>query len=492
MSSAQASVASAKQAALDTLLPDATRQLEAFAGGDLCNDSRRVAPGDIFLALPGAAVDGRQYIAEALSAGACLVLAEAQDGLPGDDRVLAVSQLRDKLPDLVKGFYRDPSSGMSVLAVTGTNGKTSVVEFTGQLLRALGVSTGCIGTLGARTESRPASALNTTPDLLALTRQLRSWLDVGVNHVAMEASSHALAQGRLLGMQLHSACFTNLSRDHLDYHGSVEEYAAAKLSLFTDFGLTRAIYNADDAIAARVAEIATAEVVGISCADPGADVLVEISDPTRFALDLKTPWGETTVAPSLSGRFNAFNVAAAITGVVGMGFAFNTVCDAANDLCPIPGRMERFTDAQGFQVVVDYAHTPDALENALRALKPETIGRLWVVFGCGGDRDTGKRPMMGEVACHWADEVIVTSDNPRGESPELIARDILQACNGNTRTELDRESAIAVAMAGAASGDTILVAGKGHEDYQEVSGVRTPFDDREVVLRLLRTEEVVR
>ena len=491
MSAAETFLSPERQALLGALLPGERRLPEALPDGDLCTDSRLVTPGDIFLALPGFSADGRQYIGEALDRGAALVLAEACEGLAAHDRVLAVSDLSKELPSLARDFYQDPSSTMNLLAVTGTNGKTSVVEFSAHLLRAIGLAVGCIGTLGSRTEAEPVAAANTTPDILALTRQLRSWRDRGVEHVAMEASSHALAQGRMSGLRLHSACFTNLSRDHLDYHGTLQRYATAKLSLFTDFNLASAIYNADDPVARRVAELADTETLSVSLVDRNAHVFVEVVDPRRFVIALATPWGHRTIAPSLCGQFNAFNVAAAIACVVSMGFDFDRVCAAAEGLQPIPGRMERFTSETGCLMVVDYAHTPDALENSLRALRSETPGRLWAVFGCGGDRDAGKRPQMGKVATQLADRIIVTSDNPRSEDPAAIAREVVSVCDNRAEVVLDRAAAIRLAVANALPGDTVLIAGKGHENYQETAGVRVPFDDRAILRQELGGKEEV-
>ncbi|MCH1491965.1 MAG: UDP-N-acetylmuramoyl-L-alanyl-D-glutamate--2,6-diaminopimelate ligase [Luminiphilus sp.] len=458
--------------------------------GQMTLDSRWIERGDVFVALPGLEHDGRDFISGALDKGAAAVFAEA-DGYSGtDERVVAVPGLDDLLPGLVKGFYNDPSQSMQLAAVTGTNGKTSVVELTAQLLRLLGKRAGCIGTLGARLDYPPAAVTNTTPDLISITRQLAAWRQQDVRHVAMEASSHALDQGRLRGLSLHTAVFTNLTRDHLDYHVSERAYADAKLSLFSNFELRRAVFNADDPIACEVADIVGDSAIGISMEDGRGDVRIALRSQRPMIIDIESPWGSAVLEIPLSGRFNAFNVTAAIVTAVGLGFDFDRSCAAVGELLPVAGRMERSMTPEGVLVVVDYAHTPDALENALAALQPETAGLLWVVFGCGGDRDPGKRSLMGGAAQRWADRMVVTSDNPRGESPEAIIDDIVQGCQTRVEMEPDRAAAIRYALGAARAGDTLLIAGKGHEDYQEIKGQRLPFSDRQVVKELLAASGV--
>lgn len=467
------------------VLPDQVRR-----AGQMTLDSRWVERGDVFVALPGLAHDGRDFISDALDQGAAAVFAEA-DGYSGtDERVVAVPGLDDLLPRLVKDFYDDPSQSMQLAAVTGTNGKTSVVELTAQLLRLLGERAGCIGTLGARLDYPPAAVTNTTPDLISITRQLAAWRQQEVRHVAMEASSHALDQGRLRGLSLHTAVFTNLTRDHLDYHGSERAYADAKLSLFSSFELRRAVFNADDPFACEVADIVGDSAIGISMEGGRGDVRIALRSQRPMVIDIESPWGSAVLEIPLSGRFNAFNVTAAIVTAVGLGFDFDRSCAVVGELLPVAGRMERSMTPGGVLVVVDYAHTPDALENALAALQPETAGLLWVVFGCGGDRDPGKRSLMGGAAERWADRVVVTSDNPRGESPEAIIDDIVQGCQTLVEMEPDRAAAIRYALGAARAGDTLLIAGKGHEDYQEIKGQRLPFSDRQVVEELLAASEV--
>lgn len=460
--------------------------LAAVRATEILLDSRRVSPGAVFVAIPGSRGDGRDHIPAALAGGAVAVLAEAGRELRADPRVVAIDGLRAQCGTLARRFYGNPSAAQSLVAVTGTNGKTSVADYVVQLLRALGRPAGCIGTLGARLSTAVVEATNTTPDVFTLNRQLRRWLDQGVRFVALEASSHALDQGRLDGLDLRVGVFTNLTRDHLDYHGSEAAYAAAKLRLFRDFELDTAIFNADDPVAARVAALCTDRAIGITTGTAAAPVRVAARETAgQLMLALSTPWGDGSVSLGLAGRFNAFNASAAMVAVTRLGFDFERVCEAAAGLTPVPGRMERVDNRRGINVVVDYAHTPDALGNALASLREATSGRLWVVFGCGGDRDVGKRGLMGEVARRGADRLVVTSDNPRSESPEVIIAAVLEGAGPDALVEPDRAAAIRQALAAAAPGDTVLIAGKGHEDYQEIAGVRQPFSDVEVARRCL-------
>lgn len=455
---------------------------------DLTLDSRDVKPGSVFIAVPGVAGDGRDFIADALSSGAAAVVAEAANDFVFDDaRVLLVPDLRGRLPALARRFYADPSASMALVAVTGTNGKTSVTDFVAQMLRRLGVATGSIGTLGARLVDSVVEARNTTPDLFSLNRQLCEWLNQDVDHVVMEASSHALDQGRMHGLNIHTGVFTNLSRDHLDYHGDEAAYLEAKLRLFTDFPLKRAIYNADDPAARRIPALAGCPSLGVSFDYAEADVFVQLLDVRQgLAIRLHSPWGTRDIHAPLSGAFNAFNVVVAVLAVTGLGYPLPDVVAAAEQLLPVPGRMQSVSVPADIRVLVDYAHTPDALENALNALRGAGESELWVVFGCGGDRDRGKRQLMGHVASTLADRVVVTSDNPRTEPPEKIIEDILSGIGADVDVIGDRAAAIEFAIVNAAPGATVLLAGKGHETYQEVSGRRSAFDDGEVAAAALR------
>ena len=448
---------------------------------NLTLDTRALEPGDVFIALPGAEHDGRDFIEPALAAGAVAVLAESGRELNRDDeRVISVSGLKGELGALANRLYGSPSGDLKVVAATGTNGKTSVVDLTAQMLRRTGRKTGTVGTLGMRLDQQPTETRNTTPDCLALHRQLRQWRDHGVECVALEASSHALDQGRLDGLAVDVGVFTNLSRDHLDYHHSMDAYCEAKLKLFREFEPASRIYNADDEAVVAHPDVWRLGGFGVSIASANAEISIEVEQAIPLVLKLCTPWGDGRLRTALSGRFNAFNVGASLTAVLSLGVDFSEALAAAEELEPVVGRLQAVGDEADIRVIVDYAHTPDALERAICALKEtDNAGALWVLFGCGGDRDPGKRAEMGAIACEFADRVIVTSDNPRSESPEAIIDDILLGCDDSPIVEADRGAAIALAIAEAKVGDTVLIAGKGHETYQEVDGVRLPFSDAE-------------
>ena len=457
-------------------------------------DSRTVAPGDAFIALSGHQLDGRQFVDEALMRGAMAVITEADAAQEPHPAIVAIPNLKLHVGEIARRYFEDPSSELSMIAVTGTNGKTSITDYIGQLLRLLGESSGTIGTLGARTQStQSVEALNTTPDVVSLNRCLAVWRDRGIRHVAIEASSHALAQGRLNGLRIHTGVFSNLTRDHLDYHGDLDGYRQAKLKLFSDFALQRVIYNADDEATHGAVKVSSCPAVGVSLTDPLSDVHVKIISETTAGLTFRisSPLGTAEIATALHGRFNAFNVAVAIMAVAGLGFAFREVAAAAAHLLPVEGRMQEVSSASDIRVVVDYAHTPDALANSLGALAHSCTGSLWVVFGCGGDRDRGKRPDMGLIASQLADRVIITNDNPRSEDPAAIANDIIAGCtSADVHIELDRAEAIRLAISSAAIGDTVLVAGKGHETYQQVGSERHSFSDAVFAERALRDREV--
>ncbi len=447
-------------------------------------DSRKVRPGDLFLALPGETHDGRQFIEQAVANGAAAVVAEA----PVAGFVDAIAVPLVELPELhfeagllAARFYRKPSHAMQVVGVTGTNGKTTTSRIIAQLTRALGKPCGVIGTLGATLGDDVAAASNTTPDALSLQRQLAQWLAEGVVAVSMEVSSHALEQGRVTGVEFTTAVYTNLSHDHLDYHGTMDAYGRAKLRLFASEGLKYAVINIDDPFAdsVRAAVAAGAQVVTYSSRGAAADLRIENA---RFEADgvravLHSPWGMAEFYSPMPGDFNLANLAAAVASLALAGEGLGSILGAVAHLQPVPGRMAPVPNTHDLQVIVDYAHTPDALEQVLTSLRPHVRGSLVTVFGCGGDRDREKRQAMGRVACALSDRVVVTSDNPRSEDPLQIMRDIESGCRGEYQLVVDRAEAIALAVAAAEAGDCVVIAGKGHEEYQLVNGVRLPFSD---------------
>jgi UDP-N-acetylmuramoyl-L-alanyl-D-glutamate--2,6-diaminopimelate ligase len=447
-------------------------------------DSRKVQPGDLFLALPGEIHDGRQFIEQAVANGASAVVAEAP--VAGFLEAISVPlvempELRFEAGVLADRFYRNPSQHIQVTGITGTNGKTTTSRMVGQLTRAMGKPCGVIGTLGATLGDDVSAAGNTTPDPLSVHRQLAEWLEQGVLTVSMEVSSHALVQGRVNGVSFESAIFTNLSQDHLDYHGSMDAYGRAKLQLFANENLRHAVINADDPFSSRVraAVVAGVEVLTYSASGKAADVRVENA---RFHADgvrgeLHTPWGRAEFSSPLVGDFNLENLAAAVVALVLSGEDLLTVLEAVVDLRPVPGRMQTIPNALDLQVLVDYAHTPHALEQVLKALRPHVRGSLVTVFGCGGDRDKEKRQLMGRIACALSDRVVVTSDNPRSEVPLQIMRDIESGCSGRYALIEDRAHAIATAIAEINPGDCLVIAGKGHEEYQLVDGAQLYFSD---------------
>jgi len=497
----------------DALLPPAARELAAWlaatlpAGAALRGDSRQVRPGDAFFAVPGALADGRRFVGDALARGAGAVLAEAGDGGPevatGAVPVRAVAGLRALAGAIAAEFHGRPSERMHTVAVTGTNGKTSTTQWVAQGAAAMGRLAAVIGTLGSGVVGQPLAAGLTTPDALELQALLGGFAGAGVELVAAEASSIGLEQGRLNGTRIDVAAFTNLTRDHLDYHGTMDAYAAAKARLFAWPGLRAAVVNGDDALATRMLrELPAADggpttrvIYGFSPGQYGARgdaVLIAervVDTGSGLVVTLGGDFGRAEMRLGLLGRFNASNALAVAGCWLALGFEFDVVAQALQTLAPVPGRMQRIERDGHPLVVVDYAHSPDALASVLAALRPVAMGRggrLWCVFGAGGERDPGKRPMMGLVAERNADVLVITSDNPRGESPFRIVSDIRAGLSREpSLTELDRGAAIRAAIARAEPGDVVLVAGKGHEPYQEVGGVRLPFSDADSAIAAL-------
>jgi UDP-N-acetylmuramoyl-L-alanyl-D-glutamate--2,6-diaminopimelate ligase len=431
------------------------------------DDSRTVVPGDIFFCIRGSVTDGHTAAAAAVASGAtALVVDHVLGDVPGDVAQVVVPDVRSVVGPLVSALTGNPASHMRMVAVTGTNGKTSTAHFIAGILGAAGRRTKVIGTL---------SGLRTTPEPVELHSQLADALAEGVDTVVMEVSSHALVLGRVDGIVFDVAVFTNLSRDHLDFHGTMEDYFAAKASLFTAGRTRSAVVNTGDTYGRRIADACTVPLVTYSVADA--------QDLRVGPVSVSFVWRGEPVSAPVGGRFMAENLIAAATAASACGLDAATVSHACGGLGPVPGRHESVPTGGEYSVIVDYAHTPEALASLLASVRAVAAGRVIVVFGCGGDRDRGKRPEMGAVAAAGADIVIVTSDNPRNESPGAIIGEITAGMRGavaEVETQEDRAAAIASAIGRAGSGDIVVVAGKGHEPYQEVAGVYVPFSDVEV------------
>jgi len=477
----------------------------AAPGGRLVSDSRRVKPGDVFFAYPGEAADGRRYIEAAIEAGAAAVVHEA-DGFTWDAAFtvphLAVSELKQNAGPIAHAVLDYPDRAMFTVAVTGTNGKTSCALWTAQTLARLGDAAAVIGTLGVglikgKTSSEPQFDVTgyTTPDAVLLASTLADLKKAGAASLAIEASSIGLVQERTAGMHVDVAIFTNLTRDHLDFHGDMESYEAAKIKLFEWDGLKHAVVNLDDPAGQRlVAHLRTSfpslAVTGytIAAAEAIAGVAVLRAGGMRSKnagteFQVETAQGNATVRTQLVGNYNVSNTLAVLGALLAKGVALKAAVDAIETLVPAPGRMQQMGGSDAPMVVIDYAHTPDALEktlDALRQVAADRGGQLWCVFGCGGDRDPGKRPQMGRIA-QGADQVLVTSDNPRSEEPSSIIAQIVAGMDtsqaARVQTVEDRAAAILLAVKQAAKQDVILLAGKGHEPYQEIKGRKMPFSD---------------
>jgi UDP-N-acetylmuramoyl-L-alanyl-D-glutamate--2,6-diaminopimelate ligase len=465
---------------------------------DITLDSRQVRQGSAFLACRGARHHGLDFAADVARRGAQVILWEPDGAVSppelDSDIVLAeVPGLSRHASELADRFFAMPSRAMDVIGVTGTNGKTTCAWLLAQALGACGRAAAYLGTLGSAFDGELVAGEMTTPDAVTAQRELAAFRARGARAVAMEVSSHGLAQGRVGAVHFDAAVFTNLTRDHLDFHGDMTAYGAAKASLFERSDLRLRVLNTDDAFGAELA--GRAEFSGrIACsrqarrvAGEGPHVFArEIAFDARgtnFLLD--SSFGSARVDTKLLGEFNVDNMLAVLAVLLGSGVAPQVAASAARGLLAPPGRLETFGEAGGATAVVDYAHTPDALDKALTVLRRHCTGRLWVVFGCGGERDRGKRAQMGAVAARHADAIVLTDDNPRGEDGDAIVADILTGLGG-TAVEVirDRRAAIQHALHAAHAGDVVLIAGKGHEDYQIVGGERRPFSDRAVVLQV--------
>jgi UDP-N-acetylmuramoyl-L-alanyl-D-glutamate--2,6-diaminopimelate ligase len=468
-------------------------------------DSRQVKPGDLFVALPGTKTDGAQFVGEAVSRGAAAVVAEK--AMPSQVPFFKVSNVRQAFALIAANFHARPAQELTLLGITGTNGKTTTSFLLESIAAAGGAQTGLLGTIQYKFAGKTVDAPHTTPDALTLQSTLREMVDTGTDTVVMEVSSHALVQERVHGLTFRAAAFTNLSRDHLDFHKDMEDYFQAKRRLFLELlspgGV--AVVNGDDTYGTRIYnELRGQKRMAWKFSRTGAG---EISaTDVQLSLDgikatLKTPAGDIQVKSRLLGPHNLENILAAAGMALGAGFSRLAVREGIERVGRVPGRMER-VDAPGVNVLVDYAHTDDALRHALTATRALAKGRVLVVFGCGGERDAGKRPLMGQAAGELADVVVLTSDNPRGEDPEAILSAITPGvekaglrrmspakAKGGEKgflVEADRRAAIQLAVSLAQPDDVVLVAGKGHETYQQVGQEKLPFDDREVAGEAVR------
>ncbi|MFM9971259.1 MAG: UDP-N-acetylmuramoyl-L-alanyl-D-glutamate--2,6-diaminopimelate ligase [Burkholderiales bacterium] len=476
---------------------------KGLAVKSLSIDSRRVSPGDVFLAYPGESSDGRRYIGQALERGAAAVLWDAENfawQADIDFPQRPVANLRQAAGPLAHQIYGRPSEKLWTMGVTGTNGKTSCSQWLAQACELAGAHTAVIGTLGLGFPGEPGGdatqrltpVANTTPDPVSLHSTFAQLLQQGGQGVAMEVSSIGLDQGRVNGVAFGAALFTNLSRDHLDYHGDMQSYARAKQKLFLTPGLRHAVLNLDDVEGVHIARLLAGSGVnriGYSCVDgvaahAGLECYVQAhsiratSQGTEFSVT--TSWGEANMQSVLLGRFNVANLAGVLGTMLGSGVPFDRAIDALQRMQPVVGRMQRLGGIDRPLVIVDYAHSPDSLEQTLQVLKEvarSRDGQLTVMFGCGGERDRGKRALMGVVASRHADRIVVTSDNPRGEDPGAIIAEISKGISLAHQCIADRRAAIGVAVREAGASDVVLLAGKGHEAYQEIAGQRVAFSD---------------
>lgn len=488
-----------KPIALSTLLAPwvdlSTHDFHAIAISHLELDSRKVTGGSTFVAVKGHAVDGRLFIQSAINNGANAVIAQAcelhVDGsveLFGQVPVIYINELNQKLSALASRLY--PLTGMQLIGVTGTNGKTTITQIIAQWLDLVGKRAAVLGTAGNGFLDALQPAVNTTGNAIEIQHTLALLEEQGAGYTAMEISSHGLVQGRVRTLPFAASVFTNLSRDHLDYHGTMEEYELAKRSLFTQHQCGKAILNVDDAVGAKWAsqlpDAIQVSLKPLSSSNAVYASSVEYSE-SGISLTFSGCFGEGQFIVPLIGEFNANNVLVALATLLALGIDKQLLIDTASQLNPVIGRMELFQTENRAKVVVDYAHTPDALEKALLALRVHCGGKLWAIFGCGGDRDTGKRPMMAEIGERLADHVVLADDNPRSESPQAIVADMLEGMVEPSRAivEHDRFKALQHALANSEANDIILLAGKGHEDYQVLANETVHYSDRESAQQLL-------
>ena len=472
--------------------------LDAEVKGVTTN-SHATTNGDVFIGMPGTRVDGGEFWQSALQQGAiaAIVSKNAAKKVPptDEDCVIIVDEIPNLCADIASEFYGNPSQKMQMVGVTGTNGKTTTTHLIEYFLHQAQKKTGLFGTLYARWQGYQKTATHTTPFAVDLQRQLAEALEAGNEAIVMEVSSHALAQKRIKGCHFDVAVFTNLTQDHLDYHQDMDDYFAAKALLFSPDYLTgTAIINYDDPYGQKLLQsLPTDQVWSYSVNNSEADLYTSNLTYQAIGVEgiLHTPVGEIKFCSPLVGQFNLANLLASVGASLKLGVSLETIANCLADFEGVPGRMERVqvSPEQDVSVIVDYAHTPDSLENLLKASRPFIPGKMICVFGCGGDRDRTKRPLMGKIAADLADTVVVTSDNPRTENPEQILQDILTGIASEIKpiVQIDRALAIKTAIETAQAGDGVLIAGKGHEDYQILGTEKVHFDDREEARKVLQS-----
>ena len=457
-------------------------------------DSRLVKKDYMFVAVRGYSVDGHDYIKDAVTRGATVIVAEhpfeitdsARYGIGNDTALVCVPDSREALALVSSAFYGHPSERLSLIGITGTNGKTTTAFITKNIIQSGGAHAGLLGTISYMTGDKITNALNTTPESLDLQRYLREMVDNDLQYGVLEVSSHALSLKRVKGCSFQAVAFTNFSQDHLDFHGTMERYFDAKSEIFDYLSAGgTAVLNSDDSRIRSLADRLDSNVVTCGIEE---DAMIKAENITgsgsRYGLsfDVCTPESRFRVESKMIGRFNVYNILTSVGIAYAMGIKEEVIQKGVREADHVEGRFEGIDEGQGFLCIVDYAHTEDALRNLIEEARHITEGRVITVFGCGGDRDRSKRPLMGEAASEMSDLVIVTSDNPRSEDPSRIIEDILKGIRGDNCISCpDREEAIREAVSTAQEGDTVLVAGKGHENYQEIDGIRHHFSDREVL-----------
>ncbi len=478
-------------------------KLKKITINGLSLDSRNIKPGYLFFAVSGEKVNGVEFINNAIEQGAAAVLWEMNEDIDvikinwrttadnNDVPIIAISNLTQLVGEFANHFYLNPSDSISVCGITGTNGKTSCADFIAQML-SVDIPCGLLGTLGKGLYPDLEETGFTTPDAISCHQWLADIQFSQAKYAVMEVSSHALIQGRVNGIHFNSAVFTNISRDHLDFHGDMESYINAKIKLFKFPGLKNAIINVDDEAGRNIAgDLAE----NIRCIRYGMDEKYnpdvygsEVNlDQKGLSMTVSTPWGEGQLTSPVIGDFNASNLLAVLSVMLVQGIEFKDALKRLTTIQSVAGRMQRFGGGENPLVIVDFAHTPDALEQVLNSLRQHTQHNLWCVFGCGGDRDKGKRPLMGSIAEDKADHVVLTNDNPRSEVPEEIIKDIQAGMKGNKNISIegDRHNAIHFAISSAKAGDVVLIAGKGHENYQLIGDEKYPFKDVDEVKQQL-------